>query len=638
MGSKDSTLTVGNLVTSKRHVLLQTARAVATNEDGSKTCPVRILFDSGSQRSYLTDDLKRKLNLNPIKTETLYLNTFGDSKHERKSCQLFNLNLRDRDNEITLIWALNFPVICSPLPSTVDIFDYQHIRGLDLADSSEIQDDHHSDTVDVLIGSDHYWSFMYGETIRGDSGPVAVSSKFGWVLSGQTELTNERECNEDAKNEEVKAPPKITHVLLNHDPTQATARIDKVMTIERYGSFQRLLRVTVIVLRFIKLLKSEISRGPQENRNEDVKDLNTAEVLWIRATQISCFPEEIKLLSDARKDTTRSRDSASKIIQFGLYLDEAGVLRSRGRLNESSLPLDSKNPIFLPNKHPFVNLLILHMHNEIKHSGVRDTLTTIRERFWILRGREVVKKLIRHCVVCRKYGGKPFKPQPTPDLPDFRVSSDPPFTHIGLDFAGPFFIKSMFETKPTENGESNPNVKAYILLITCASTRSVHIELTLGLGVQAFLLAFRRRARRHKQVLDQFTKQWRREYLTGLREQSLAKSHKGNSGSTISQGEIVIVKNETTPRAFWKMARVEKLLPGRDGNVRAAEIKLGSKFVTRRPIEQLVPIEVKSTLADLETGQEVEKECIQDDDNLDVRSRRTAAVLGERRRREENIL
>ena len=191
MGSKDSTLTVGNLVTNKRHVLLQTARAVATNEDGSKTCPVRILFDSGSQRSYLTDDLKRKLNLNPIKTETLYLNTFGDSKHERKSCQLFNLNLRDRGNGITPIWALNVPVICSPLPSTVDIFDYQHIRGLDLADCSETQDVHHSDTVDVLIGSDHYWSFMYGETIRGDSGPVAVSSKFGWVLSGQTELTNE---------------------------------------------------------------------------------------------------------------------------------------------------------------------------------------------------------------------------------------------------------------------------------------------------------------------------------------------------------------------------------------------------------------------------------------------------------------
>ncbi|CAB4006955.1 G2 M phase-specific E3 ubiquitin- ligase, partial [Paramuricea clavata] len=240
VGSKDSTLTVGNLVTSKRHVLLQTARAVATNEDGSKTCPVRILFDSGSQRSYLTDDLKRKLNLNPIKTETLYLNTFGDSKHERKSCQLFNLNLRDRDNEITPIWALNFPVICSPLPSTVDIFDYQHIRGLDLADSSEIQDDHHSDTVDVLIGSDHYWSFMYGETIRGDSGPVAVSSKFGWVLSGQTELTNERgvrrkessanlvisSCTEDFLNDNVPQNDQLVDCLKRFWETEAIGIAD----------------------------------------------------------------------------------------------------------------------------------------------------------------------------------------------------------------------------------------------------------------------------------------------------------------------------------------------------------------------------------------------------------------------------
>ena len=63
-------------------------RAVATNEDGSKTCPVRILFDSGSQQSYLTDDLKRKLNLNPIKTETLYLNTFAipNTKENPASC------------------------------------------------------------------------------------------------------------------------------------------------------------------------------------------------------------------------------------------------------------------------------------------------------------------------------------------------------------------------------------------------------------------------------------------------------------------------------------------------------------------------------------------------------------------------
>jgi hypothetical protein len=38
----------------KGSVLLQTARAVTTN--GSRSNPVRILFDNGSQRSYVTNE------------------------------------------------------------------------------------------------------------------------------------------------------------------------------------------------------------------------------------------------------------------------------------------------------------------------------------------------------------------------------------------------------------------------------------------------------------------------------------------------------------------------------------------------------------------------------------------------------
>ncbi|CAB3995387.1 Hypothetical predicted protein, partial [Paramuricea clavata] len=134
---------------------------------------------------------------------------------------------------------------------------------------------------------------------------------------------------------------------------------------------------------------------------------------------------------------------------FGLYFDGEGVMRSRGRVNASSLPPNSKNPIFLPSKHQFVELLTRRTHNQIMHSGVRDTLTTLRERFWILRGRETIKKIIRHCVVCRKCEGGHFKSQPTPDLPAIRVSDDPPFTHVGLDFAGPLFIRSKPNESPT---------------------------------------------------------------------------------------------------------------------------------------------------------------------------------------------
>ena len=41
---------------------------------------MRVLMDSGSQRSYVTESLKNKLGLVPEKTDELNLNTFGDDK------------------------------------------------------------------------------------------------------------------------------------------------------------------------------------------------------------------------------------------------------------------------------------------------------------------------------------------------------------------------------------------------------------------------------------------------------------------------------------------------------------------------------------------------------------------------------
>lgn len=75
---------------------------------------------------------------------------------------------------------------------------------------------------------------------------------------------------------------------------------------------------------------------------------------------------------------------------------------------------------------------------------------------------------------------------PTVDLPSERVSEDSPFTHVRLDFAEPLFV-----TDGNSEG-ANESSKAYVCLFTCASSRAVHLEMTRGFGVQAFLLAFRR--------------------------------------------------------------------------------------------------------------------------------------------------
>ena len=51
-----------------------------------------------------------------------------------------------------------------------------------------------------------------------------------------------------------------------------------------------------------------------------------------------------------------------RIHQFGLFIDRAGLLRCRGRVNNAILSTATKNLILLPTKHPWINLLISHVH------------------------------------------------------------------------------------------------------------------------------------------------------------------------------------------------------------------------------------------------------------------------------------
>ena len=163
--------------TIKGTVLLQTASCMAIN--GSNSIPVRMLFDNGSQRSYVSSSVTSRLNLKPVSSENLHINTFGDTNYRKQKCNVVKLCLQTLNREELELYAVNFPVICSLLPSRVNVADYIHLQGLELADNFD-----NTESIDVLIGSDYYWDFVSGDSIKGDQGPTAVYSKFGWLLSG----------------------------------------------------------------------------------------------------------------------------------------------------------------------------------------------------------------------------------------------------------------------------------------------------------------------------------------------------------------------------------------------------------------------------------------------------------------------
>ena len=98
-------------------------------------------------------------------------------------------------------------------------------------------------------------------------------------------------------------------------------------------------------------------------------------------------------------------------------------------------------PVILPRQHRFTRLVIEECHQRVHHSGVRATLAELRSRYWVPRGRQVVKRILSECVTCRRFTGKPYSTPPTAALPDFRVKEAPPFSRVGVDFAGPLYVK-----------------------------------------------------------------------------------------------------------------------------------------------------------------------------------------------------
>ncbi|XP_011407350.1 PREDICTED: uncharacterized protein LOC100637140 [Amphimedon queenslandica] len=76
------------------------------------------------------------------------------------------------------------PLICEPLVGlslTDCIRGYDHLKDLDLEDPGTNGD---VIELDILIGLDYYWDIVSGEVLRGDSGPTALYSSLGWLLSG----------------------------------------------------------------------------------------------------------------------------------------------------------------------------------------------------------------------------------------------------------------------------------------------------------------------------------------------------------------------------------------------------------------------------------------------------------------------
>ena len=169
-----------------------------------------------------------------------------------------------------------------------------------------------------------------------------------------------------------------------------------------------------------------------------------------------------------------------------MYIDEESLLRCHGRLGNSDLDENAKQPLLLPKADRFTELMIDNIHKKLYHSGVAQTLAQIRNKYWIPAGRSVVQSRLRHCTVCKRWEGGPYRMPIMPPLPKQRVSESVPFSHCGIDYCGPLY-----------NTEKSGSQKVWVCLFTCLVTSAIHLELIQDMSTEKFLLGLRRFVARH---------------------------------------------------------------------------------------------------------------------------------------------
>lgn len=129
-------------------------------------------------------------------------------------------------------------------------------------------------------------------------------------------------------------------------------------------------------------------------------------------------------------------------------------------------------------------LLIWHTHLINYHTGTQTTLYTLRKKYWVIDGRNQVRKLIRSCMVCAK-ANPPSVEYLMAHLPGVRVTEARPFLNVGVDYCGSFLIK---EKKERNRGK----VEVYAAVFICLVVETVHLELVSDLTTEAFLAALKR--------------------------------------------------------------------------------------------------------------------------------------------------
>ncbi|XP_028159804.1 uncharacterized protein LOC114352407 [Ostrinia furnacalis] len=201
--------------------------------------------------------------------------------------------------------------------------------------------------------------------------------------------------------------------------------------------------------------------------------------MLIIIAQNECFHDEINRLK-----LNKSLSPKKHLSSLNPFLDQTGTLRVGGRIDNSNYDYEKRHPVVLNANHPLTKMIFQQEHLRLLHCGPQHLLASIRDQYWPIGGRNLARKTVRNCHVCRRFTSKTMS-NIMGNLPNERVEPDYPFNTVATDFAGPFYITD-------RKGRGCKITKCYLCIFVWFRYKCVHLEAVSELSKDAFILTLNR--------------------------------------------------------------------------------------------------------------------------------------------------
>jgi len=181
--------TLKNNLNLSDEVVLGTLMVTVSNPICNKSKQVRILLDTGSHRSYISEKAAKELGLAVQKTVQVNHDLFGGVKVLAQTHKVYDFGMAGLGSKVSFPFTMmDHPWICGPIPRVtrgpwMKELKRRKILFTDLDPSQP-------SGIDILIGADYYGRILSGRFIPLENGLTAMETVLGWTLIGQTKPMN----------------------------------------------------------------------------------------------------------------------------------------------------------------------------------------------------------------------------------------------------------------------------------------------------------------------------------------------------------------------------------------------------------------------------------------------------------------